>query len=206
MDVIPGVLGEKEFTFMNDDTLKSLGPLVDDKMATILEKYMADPNADQGVVNRIRYCIGDDIEKHSFHFQVIDSGVVNNIRTLNITTLAYSQIDLDEFEKQLQFLEDNKNKMYAYIEPRSKKDFEVFLKNITELNKSMSGLPRDYTNLPERVMANKDFFYSPREKSRPTRLGMIINRSRDCSMALAGIKFIKYCNTKEVPDWMRREF
>lgn len=206
MDVIPGVLGEKEFTFMDDETLKSLGPLVDDKMATILKRYMADPQADQGVVQRILNCIGDDIDKHSFHLQVADSGVINNIRTLTITTLAYSQLDLDEFEQQLQFLEDNKNKMHAYIEPRSKKDFEVFLKNITNLNKAMCGLPRDYTNLPERVLANKDFFYSPREKSRPTRLGMIINKSKDCSMALSGIKFIKYCNKKEVPDWMRREF
>ena len=206
MDVIPGILGEKEFAFMDDETLKSLGPLVDDKMATILKKYLSDPQADKSIVQRIVTLIGDDIEKHSFHLQVINSGVINNIRTLAITALACSQINLDEFEEQLQFLEDNKGKMRAYIEPRSKKDFEAFFKHITELNKSMCGLPRDYTNLPERVMANRDFFYSTKEKRRQTRLGMVINKSTDCAMALSGIKFIKYCNQKEVPDWLRREF
>lgn len=206
MYVIHGVFGEKEFAMMSDKTILLLGKLLDDKVASVLLKYMENPEADKAIVERIDNLIGDKVRKYTFHLKVLEAGVIDTVRKLSLQTLAYSEEDWDMLEEQLTFLEENKGSLRGSIEPRESKDFKDFLAEIKQLSKDMMGMPKDYNNLPQRVQANKDFFCSSHERSRSTRVGLALTKSTDWEIALKGIRYLKLCKKAGVSDWLRREF
>lgn len=206
MDVIPGIFGEKEFAMMSDDMICTLGLLLDDKVSLVLLNYMENPEADPAIVEHINRLIGDKIAKCTFHLKVIESGVIDTVRSLSFQNLAYGDVDYDAIEKQLSFLEENKSKLKSYIEPRETKDFAEFLKCVQELSKNMVGKPKDYDNLPARVKANKEFFCSSHERSRATKVGIAISKATEWEIELNGARYLQYCNKQGISGWTRREF
>ena len=93
MDVIPGIFGEKEFAMMSDDMICTLGLLLDDKVSLVLLNYMENPEADPAIVEHINRLIGDKIAKCTFHLKVIESGVIDTVRSLSFQNLAYGDVD-----------------------------------------------------------------------------------------------------------------
>ena len=206
MDVIPGIFGEKEFAAMDDNTIRVLGTLLDDKVALVLKNYLDNPEADKEIVDRVSLLIGDKIAKCTFHMEVIDSGVIDLLKSLSYQSLAYGDLNYDYIIQQLEFLEENKHKLKGYIEPRESKNFAEFLKCMKDLSTTMIGKPKDYDNLTARVKANKEFFCSAHERNRPTRIGIAISKTNEWEIELQGARYLKYCNENNITGWMRREF
>lgn len=206
MDVISGIFGEAEFRAMPDEMIVCLGRLLDDKLATRIKNYLTAPQADKELVGRIKTLIGDKIEKCTFHVDVLQRGSVELISKLSVPTLAYREVDLNFLDTELSWLKQNKDKLKSYIEPRKREDFQEFIYHLKELQKAMIGKPKEYSNLLERVTANKNAFCAANEKPRPTRIGTIVSQSQNWEVGLNGVKFLIYCQNNNVEDWLRREF
>lgn len=202
MVIIEGIIGEAEIDAMSDDMIICLGKLLDDKIALAFLEYTKNPNANAKVKDRVLSLIGDKIYKYTFHLEVLESGVIDTIRSLSLDNIAYGTYDRDATLQQLQFLEDNKVKLHSYIDPRKSSDYKDFLKMISTLHIDNPEFP----DLYNRVKANKDYFCSKNERQRSTKVGVTISRMTDWEIALSGIKFLKYCDKNNVSDWNRREF
>lgn len=206
MDIISGIFGEAEFRVMPDEMINCLGRLLDDKLAVRIKTYLLNPQADQEIVERIKSLIGDKIERCTFHEDVLQRGLVDLVSKLSVPTLAYTEVDLPFLETELSWLKQNKDKLKSYIEPRKRDDFQEFLYHIRELQRNMIGKPKEYTNLVDRVMANKNSFCAANEKPRPTRIGTIVSQSQNWEIGLNGVRFLLYCQRNSIEDWLRREF
>jgi hypothetical protein len=206
MDIIDGVFGEAEFRAMPDAMMVSLGKLLDDKLSMRIKEYMNKPDSDKQLCERIQNLIGNKLELCTFHTIVLEKGLVDLVAKLALPTLVDSDVDLDNLEEQLTWLQEHKSSLKSIIEPRNTNDFNEFMEHVKELEKNIMPSQREYGNLPARVKANKQSFCAANEKARATRIGLLVSHSQTWEIALSGAKFLKYCKSRGIDGWLRREF
>ena len=185
MDPIYGVLDENFFLTADDTCLKALSKLIDDALATHLQNYVESDDALAEVVAVIEKHLGDVIKSSTFHNVLIERGIPKLVEKLTLDTIAEMQSGQEEVIRELEFVENNFKYIRTCIEPRSKADYEDFVRL----------LPNGYG---ERVKANRIMFYSPREKARYTGVGILIRRKDTWTIALKGLRYRKYYASETV--------
>lgn len=203
MDIIQGLISEEDIMYMSDDTLISLGNLLDDNLGTIFNDYLEDPKGTGIVKDRIRKFIGEKVKRSVFHKEVLARGIVEEVNKISIEALPISSADYTTLKKSLLWLKENKQYLKSYIEPRQESDFKDFLAGIH----SMSN-PNGRRNLPALIAKNAPLFYSRYEKPRSTRIGSLVERSDNWEIILYGLHYLEYCNKLGLPStsWIRRTF
>jgi hypothetical protein len=149
MEILKGILDESDMFNNTKEKLSALSRLIDDKLALILYKYMNNESADKYIVSEMKKITGDKIDKLIYS---TDKDFTEKIRRLN----NYNIYCIEEPDAVLQDLDYNKNLIAAYIFPRTKKDYEVFV--------SLFGSGKTASL----IRLNRDLFYTPREKRKNT--------------------------------------
>ena len=204
IDVLKGIMGEAELLYMSDEAILNLGKLLDDQLAKRLQNYLDNPDAFDDTKNRVQSLIGDKIKMALFHEVVKERGLIEIVSRLNLDTLPYADIDIDQTVEELTWLKENKKYLKASIVPRRKEDFESFLRSVSSLN-IPDNIPH-YSNLIKRIKANSEMFYSRYERNRATRMGVLIAMSDTWEIALEGLKYLRYCRQKGLVGYLPKEF
>jgi hypothetical protein len=232
IELFPNIFAEGEILCMDDDFIDSLGRLLDDKISIRIVQFFErfeksgirdreeDPiaKAITGKVDRMREMLGERILKNTFHLEVISRKVLEFVSQLNIDTALIVIENRKEAIETLTWLLANREYWSGYIAVRQKADFEDFAERCQNLvfatrsldqNLRSAGMPngiRHYENLMIRIKANKEFFYSPNEKKRPTRMTSLMNIVHVIQMVLHGLTYQELCSKMEIPKFARRSF
>lgn len=206
MDVIPMLLGETEFKFMDSKDYQIFSGVLDDNLARYIVNYMKDPNADQTVVAKIKSNIGDDVESFTYHIVLRENGTIDLIRNLTPELLLSSDeaFITDTFEK-LSSLEENLHKLRAVIPARRKNEYTAFISMIQMLLAKIhaSGSQPTYPDIINRIQSNSFVFYNPKIKDRSTGCGVVESRKYIWQVCLNGIRYEYYCR-KHAIDLSKR--
>ena len=208
MDIIQNIFAEEDLQYMPDSMLEALSNLLDETLGKCFLEYLDNESADNACKERIRQCMGKGIEASTFHTLVLSSGVRDVVAGISVETLAYQNRDLDYLIETLKWVKANRTKMVSAIEPRKREDFIRFINECKsyDYNVELQHLPVKYPNVAERIQVNKKLFYQSNEKPKPTRIGLIIKRDKDCDIALKGAEYLKYCSEHSVTGYRRTEF
>lgn len=208
MDVLPGLLGDKEFSYFTPTDYMALKGVLNDTLASHIKDYTNSPMANPSVVSSIQQFLGPTIESLTFHEVLIERGIPELIQSTMPQHLATSGIDLDELLDKLTFLEENEDKLLTTIPARSKEDWKTFLSAMSKVESRMrsSGDKPTYTEWIKRIEANSRVFYAPREKERETGNRVFSTRKRQWMTTLRGAQYIKRCEEENIPYHERRKF
>lgn len=208
MDVIPGLLGEKECSFFNPTDFDALRGVLNDALAKDIKEYLSNPMANPAVVNNLNLYLGETLESLTFHFVLQEMGIADLLQTVMPQHLATSGVDLDEVLEKLTFLEQNESKLLTTIPARTKVDWDRFLAAMTNVQFRMSqaGEKTTYPNWVQVLKANSFAFYVPREKPVETGNKVFATRKRQWITTLRGAQYIKRCEQENIPYHARRRF
>jgi hypothetical protein len=232
IELFPNIFAEGEILCMDDEFIESLGRLLDDKMSVRMVQFF-DKFEESGVrqrtddpiaiaiankVDKIKEMLGDRIRKNTFHLEVVQKKVLEFVSQLNIDTALLVIENRKEAIETLTWLLANREYWSGYIAVRQKADYDDFVakcQNLVFATRSLdqnlrdAGMPngiKHYENLMVRIKANKEFFYAPNEKKRPTRMTSIMNIVHVIQMILHGLKYQELCSKLEIPKFARRAF
>lgn len=208
MDIIPGLITDKEFKYFEVDDYVALGKLLNDMSAKYIKSYMENPDADKRVVDYMENFLGTIIESMTFHFTLQEKGIIDLVTYITPEALVGSDINYDDAYEKLKFLEDNIDKLRMMIPIRNKDDWTAFrsrMDNLVLRMRAANDAPT-YPDFLDRLDVNKFVFYKPNEKSHSTRSGIISSKRRQWAMCLRGIEFIRHCESNNIPVLNRRVF
>lgn len=211
MDIVKGLLSETEFRLFKAEDYYALECLLDDSLANQLLTYINSTGQDPFVLDNIKCFLLPTIESLTFPLKLHSEGYVEMISKLSPQVVVSTTQDPEYLKKlhgQLRFLEANFDKITARTPARTRSDYDNFLRRMTNLvGRAMSeGIELTYPNLVQRIEANKFVFYSPQDKGHSTMLGNITRRRREWILCLRGLDYKEYCDTKGVPNNLRRVF
>lgn len=209
MDVFPGLIGEKEFSYFTPGDYLALRGVLNDVLAKDLSDYMSNPAANQAVVMEMQKNIGSAIESLTMHFTMSENGTFDLVRSLVPETLPTSnEVDVDELIAKLTFLEQNAPKLMTSIPGRKRIDYDTFLGMLHRVCHRMEEAGEDttYPDIVGRVEANSFVFYSPNEKPHQTGSQIISLRKRQWQTTLRGAQYMKRCNEEGINYLERRKF
>lgn len=208
MDLIPSLLGEAEFREFTPSDYVTFETIIDDNIAKFIRDYMRNPEADKALVQAIQDNIGDTVTSYTMHFEMIERGIIDMLDRLTPESLLAPDCDLDTLEDKLTYLNDNYNKIKFEIEPRTKDDYSEFLDMMKNLIRRMiaRGIQPTYPDIIKRIESNKFVFYIPNDKGHPTGCNTIIRRMNQWKACLSGVKYLKYCNERNIGYVARSNF
>lgn len=209
MDVFPDLIGEAEFMFFNDATYSALEGVMDDLVASYLDTYCKDPNANPDIVNSIQEHLGTQIKSLIFHLVLKDKGIVDLITHLSPeTVLQLESDDLNNIYDKLKYLNDNINYLMPSIPGRTKEAWSTFYDEFCHvlMRQRSAGVSPTYPNIKERLEANKFVFYVPNSKGHSTYTGIVNSKRRQWTMCLHGIEYDRYCAEHNIQENQRRAF
>lgn len=208
MNIIPGLLTDKEFRYFKPEDYLALGKLLNDVSAGYLKTYIDNPRADPYVVDCIQQFLGATIESLTFHFVLQEKGITDLVAHITPESLVGGNVDLDDAYEKLKFLEDNVDKLRMAIPVRSKDDWLEFRECMERLVERMAVESESptYHNMLELLDDNKFIFYKPNEKQHSTKSGIIASKRRQWTMCLRGIEFLQHCSRNGVQVLNRRVF
>ena len=208
MDVFPGLIGEKEFSFFTPGDYLALRGVLNDVLAKDLRDYMSNPTANPAVVNEMKKNIGPAVESLTMHFTMTDNGTFDFVRSLVPETLPTSGADLDVLIAKLKFLEDNAPKLMTTIPGRKRVDYDAFLGMLhgVYMRMTQAGVDTTYPDWISLVEANSFVFYTPNEKAHSTGSQIVSLRKRQWTSVLRGAMFMKRCEEEGLSYPERRKF
>lgn len=183
MDPIKDVLDEAFFLQASPECLLAFSKLIDDGVATLLQRYLETVDVDHPVAQVINNYLGEAMRTATFHLVIKERKLHDLVAKLNLESVADMQVGRAEMRKQLEYLQDNFPYIRARIEPPTKEDFVHFQKTA----------PNGYDRI---IAANSLMFYQPRATARMTGVGNILRRWSECEIALKGLQYRDYCDTK----------
>jgi hypothetical protein len=194
MDILQGLISEREFMDMSDSTVEAFARLLDDKLSMRIFAYYNNEGADAEVKQRIDAKLMPTIERMLFNKAVEERGLVELVTRISLDELKYLNIDRAKAVRDLEWLSANKDKLKAYIEPRRKEDFEAFLEDLSK-------------PIRIKVKQNIEMFYNRYERSRRTGVGSLITQSVTWEMALKGLKYLAYLESIGIhTSYLGKEF
>jgi hypothetical protein len=232
IEMFRGLFAEGELMVMNDDFIKSLRPLLDDMVSSLLldffkkfeesgisehQNYVSNKLTEH--VKKLWEYLRQPIMLNTFHFEVEKKGIFEIVQRLNIDTVVNGGVEnRDEVIEKLQWLLDNRIYWNAKIEPRKKVDYEKFVEQCKSLALdaehqeallksygSNVSLKR-YDNLIERISHNKEFFFTANEKERPTHMYIVMRDAQKIEMSLHGLLYQRECDKLGILKPDRRSF
>lgn len=208
MDVIPGILAEEEVLDMPSDALAALAKLFSASINSYILEYEKNQLANPEVKEKLSTCIGESLDRNTFHIQVADSKVrelinQNNLRELPM--LVYnSEVDLDMLIEQLTWLDNNEGKLQATLPKRTKDDFDVAVKLVSDFQAD-SG-KRHLHNLPALLVAHKSTLFCPPKKAeQSTGMRSLITGKNRWRMQLKAALYLKKCRDAGISYNIMRE-
>lgn len=208
MDILPKILGEKEFKHFTKSDYAALSSVLDDVTARYLQDYCANPNADKEVVTAIEENLSGSITSLTFHLELKKRGLIDLVQGLAPESLVYADVNLDELIEKLSYLEEHQGDIKSTIPGRCKDDFRRFEAAVSGVISRIyaSGSTPTYPDIMERLSANKFLFYQTGEKEHTTGVGILNSKKRQWTLALNGAKWLKYCNERNLTHDMRSVF
>lgn len=208
MDIIPGVLGEAEFSLFTEATYGAFYKVMNFAIAKYLKRYLNEPDADAKIKADIQKYLGDVIVGMTMHDEMIQMGIPELVTTLSPATLLSVAATNPDIKDKLEYLYDNYNKLRVTIQPTTKEDFENFEAEIDTLLMCMqaSGVATTYPNMAERFKANRFIFYKPNGKVMNTGVGILNSKHSQWMICLKGLRFKEYCDAKDIDYLKRRAF
>lgn len=208
MDIFPNLIGEAEFALFTEQDYLALSGVLNDTLAKYIKDYIENPEANPEVVSAIVSNIGHLVDSLTFHYVLIDKGIIELIGKLSPETLVSSNADFDTIKEKLKFLEDNIGKLRVTITARSKAAYDSFRTSISGVlaRQKEAGIEPSYPNLLERIEGNKFAFYVPNDKGHPTGTAVVNSRRRVWVMCLRGLEYKEYCDNHGINYIKRRLF
>lgn len=208
MDIFPKLLSDNEFRYFTEEDYCALGKVLDEITAGYLLSYINNPNADSKVKEDIQRYLGSTISSLTFHVKLKECGLVDLVRNLSPESLAVTDVDLDSLIERLSFLEQNVDKIRTIIPARTSQDCTNFFACMDGVlcRMHLGGISPTYTDLPDRLKANKFLFYNTGEKDHPTGVGVLNSKRRQWTIALNGARWLKYCKENGINAIARRKF
>jgi hypothetical protein len=187
MDVLQDILSEQDILSLKDDSMEALVRLLDDMLAKRFMEYYNNPDANPEVKQRIQEKLMPTIERILFSQSVIERGLADFISKISLDSLYIEHINRDKMIEDLEWLQQHKDKLKATLEPRRLMDFKMFIDGLDG---------KAYL----RVKANKDMFYTQRERVRGTGVRKIIEMTSVWEMALLGLKYRAYVESNGIHE------
>lgn len=208
MTIIPGVLGEAEICFFEDEDYEALAGVLDDVLARHLLDYMNNPLSNVIVVDYMQQALGKVIEDLTLHYVFREKGVLDVVAHTTPEAVASMHRDYDSVLEILEYLDENFHRVRMVLTARKSADFDRFYDSICKVTERMAdaNYQTTFPNIRERVMANKFIFYKPGEKDSSTGMGLLASRERDWKQCLNGLRFKKYCDENNINYLKRRVF
>lgn len=181
MDVLHKALPEQFFLEASDECLSNLSKLIDVGVALCIEEYVRAPGANPAVVARIHETLDEAVKIATFHQALHNDGTVATLRNLNLDAIS-AMTSIQQMEALVATLDKvrtNRRYMKDTIKPRSRDDYEDFLKSA----------PVAYQR---GISVNRDYFYDPKAKDAPTGLSSIIRKQQEMDIAYNGLKYRLY--------------
>lgn len=208
MDVIPGILAEEEIVDMSAETLSALAKLFSASINSYILEYEKNQTANSEVKEKLSACIGESLDRNTFHIQVADAKVKelisqNNLRELPM--LVYNnEVDLDTLIEQLTWLDENEGKLQATLPKRTKDDFNTAVKLVSEFQGDIT--KRHLHNLPALLVAHKSTLFCPPKKTeQSTGMRMLITGKNRWRMQLKAALYLKRCRDAGISYNIMRE-
>lgn len=208
MDIIPGILTDKEFKYFKESTYAALAAVSADILSNALNAYIDSPEADSDVVESLQEYMGSLLERYRLNKRVLDEDTISYIDSLVPETMASQDVDYTQIVEKLQFLEDSYTNLVISVAPRNRRLFDNFLKEILDVLICMhnKGVSPAYPDIMDRIKGNQFLFYSPNEKTRVTKVSRVVSARRRWTLTLNGAKYLLYCQEHGIGLQERRRF
>lgn len=210
MDIIEGILSEEELRYFDEDGYEAFNKVLDDVLAETLLEYITGTGQDPEVLASVKKHMGRTITNLTFPKTVKDMGVIGMIRMLSIPAIVrgvYSDESLATILTQLQFLENNFDKIHMRSPIRTAKEFRDFESALNRaiISGTAAGAKLNYTNT-NALRANSFLFYTPRDTGKSLGLDSLITGHTTWRKYLMCILYKNACDRFGVPAVERRDF
>ena len=227
--LIKGLIEEAEIANFTEDDIKSLGKLLDDKLAAKVTA-MIDRLKNSSIrtstnswavhlcerVDLFEKLIGEKARKYTFHLEVKEKNLIEIINKMNIET-AYEIFseDVQGAIDLLEFLTSNRKLWMNELDPRQKADYEDFLNKMLLLGNRAGMMSQNLeqvgiklnicTELDRRIKDNRSIFYGVNETTRKTGMGIVIKKESDIGVVLHGFLFRRRVKSENLrqSEWRR---
>lgn len=208
MDIIEGILTDKELKYFNEEAYAALADVVDVTLCESIYDYVNSPDADPSIVANLYKYLKTKIDSYEVEKYVRDNNILAYIDTLSPETMALQPMDYQTIIDKLDFLADNHSSILSVTVPRTKAMYTRFIKAVKEVLNDMSKakVSPTYNNVIGRINANSFIFYVPGEKSRTTPVAKVGRTRRKWIVALNGAKYLKMCTERNIDVADRRKF
>lgn len=208
MEIIPGILGEAEFAYFNENDYGNLRGVLNTALAGHLKSYLNTPNANPKVVADINKYLGDEIVGLTMHKVMQEKGITDMVTSLSPETLLTVIEEKPEIREQLTYLAENFDKLRVTIKPATKADYERFESSVLSVLQRMSadGIVPTFPDIRLRLDANKFIFYKSNGKLQSTGVGILNAKHQQWRLCLNGLLFKEYCDEKNINYVARRVF
>lgn len=200
MTIISGILYEEDFKEVDKqlkvDIFTALKPLVTFSIATELDTYINDPNADNELVSIIKETIGGKVAMFKYAQTLRATGVNTTVAEFNLFTVPSDYKDkgmlcgyrVEEGLKVIKDLLEHKKDIVARDEPPTKDEYLIFADRVELLGKACK----------ERLQKNKSRVYDFRSTGTSTYLGVIVRKLEMLEMAYKGVLYMKHLGAQGV--------
>lgn len=208
MDVINGILGEKEFSYFTESDFGRFVKVMDDTVANMVMSYLTDPAANPTIVQHIQHHIGDILRVRTLHKQLHEDGTLQLLRTISPETILSAEIDLDVVYAKLKDLNEISGDILSYMPAREKEDFNAFCGAVDSvlIRIREAGDKPTYPEVKKRLQANSFLFYKPNDRGHATGVGIINYSEQRWKECLHGIEYMRYCEGNGISPIARRAF
>ena len=204
MIIIPGILGEAELMYFEEDDYLALKKLINVYLARILHEYCNNPDADEVYVSMIRLYLGSTID-----------GIINNdklvSKELKQTVFGISAQDIRDLADNkalcdtITDVENILNTCTSILNPRNNVDFENFQRRFYRILMQMAadGVPTTYENPVAVFKANSKVLYQPHEKTLYLASYLYLKHQSSWFSAKRGIDWMDYTSQHDISERMR---
>ena len=200
MDIISGILSEKDFENVDYDGLidvfTHLKPLITASSANDISAYMNDPASSANIVKALKETVGS----HVFMFKYAESLRYNKtnsaIADFNLFSALteYSQenkvcgMRADEGLAVIKDVLDHRQNITARDNVATKEEYSAFMDSCKILGQACCN----------RIKMNKSRIYNPNSEGASTYLGVIVRKLEQLEMAYKGINYVRDVESRGV--------
>lgn len=203
MIILPGVLGEAELAYFQEEDYLALKNLINNYIAHKLHAYCCNPEADDVYVGLVRHYLGSTID-----------GIINNdkLDSDELKQVVFSMASVDirdlddtsELATTLANVDEILNTCTSILNPRTSEDYNKFANRYIQILRNMQhlGVPTTYETPISTFKANAKILYQPHEQPTILRSYSYRNNQTAWFSAKRGIEWSKYVKDNNLNERM----
>ena len=200
--VMESVFGEEEFLHIDEympDLWHYFEMIMSINFAKILYSYMRRKSNNKDVADVIKKNLWDSIKPYVINQIMADCGVTETVRHENPYTIGYHS-NLDEIIENIAKLKEEYGSLRLDLKSPSAEDFTVFVSVYCHYVASLPDtIPHTYTNVYDRLLANKSIFV-PRNTQELPDVKLLIGKQQSWEMMYNGARYMKYCKEHNIEE------